>query len=364
MQTLLTVIVGSLDMLRPLLGGDARAMRLAGYATDAAAKGEQLTKQLLSFSRRQMLNPGIRDPNRLIRDFEPLIGRALGEANEIVLDLDPAVGLVRVDPAQFEAAILNLAVNARDAMDGRGTITIATRQVTLGAREAAENPEAEPGAYIAVSVSDTGMGMDAATIARVFEPFFTTKPVGKGSGLGLSLVYGFVKSSDGFVTIDSKPGEGATIRLFLPRVEGAEASPAAGPAAAPEPEHSMAGELILVVEDDPNVLEIVVETLEEFGYATVTATDASEALARLKEDSRIALMFSDIVMPGGMNGAQLAAAAREMRPELKILLTTGYAAGALGPDHATPDDIGILAKPYMPENLAQRVRQLLRPGQS
>jgi signal transduction histidine kinase len=363
-NNLLTVIVGSLDMLRPLLAGDARAERLAGYATDAAAKGEQLTKQLLSFSRRQMLNPGVCDPNRLIRDFEPLIGRALGEANEIVLDLEPAAGPVRVDPAQFESAILNLAVNARDAMAGRGTITIATRQATVGAREAAENPEAVPGVYVAVSVSDTGMGMDAATIARVFEPFFTTKPVGKGSGLGLSLVYGFVKSSDGFVTIDSKPGEGATVRLFLPRVEGVETSPAAHPGAIPEPDYSTAGELILVVEDDPNVLEIVVETLLEFGYTTVTATHAAEALARLKDDPRIALMFSDIVMPGGMNGAQLAGAAREIRPELKILLTTGYAAGALGADHAAPDDIGILAKPYMPENLAQRVKQLLRPQQT
>jgi signal transduction histidine kinase/ActR/RegA family two-component response regulator len=357
-NNLLTVIIGSLDMLRHHVADDERATRLASYATDAAAKGEQLTKQLLAFSRRQMVNPDIRDPNRLIKDFEPLIRRALGEATEIVLDLEPSVGLVRVDPAQFESAILNLAVNARDAMDNMGTITIATRQATVDAREAAETPEANPGAYIIASVSDTGMGMDADTIARVFEPFFTTKPVGKGSGLGLSQVYGFVKSSGGFVTIDSKPDEGATIRLFLPRVEGIETVKAAGPAA-PEPEYSATGELILVVEDDPNVREIVVETLEDFGYETVTAGNATEALDRLKKDCGIALMFSDIVMPGGMNGAQLATAARKLRPELKILLTTGYAAGALSVNHAAADDIGILAKPYLPDDLAQRVTQLL-----
>jgi signal transduction histidine kinase len=359
-NNLLTVIIGSLDMLRHHVAGDERATRLAAYAIDAAAKGEQLTKQLLAFSRRRMINPDIRDPNRLIRDFEPLIRRTLGEANKIALDLEPAVGLVRVDPAQLESAILNLAVNARDAMVNTGTITIATRQVAVGAREVGENPEAKPGAYIVASVSDTGVGMDADTMARVFEPFFTTKPVGKGSGLGLSQVYGFAKSSEGFVTIDSKPNEGTMIRLFLPRVEGVETVSDAGPAAS-EPDYRAAGELILVVEDDLNVLEIVVETLEEFGYATVTAGNAAEALEHLKEDSRIALMFSDIVMPGGMNGAQLAAAARKMRPKLKILLTTGYAAGALGVGHPGPDDIGILNKPYMPEDLAQRVTQLLRP---
>jgi signal transduction histidine kinase/ActR/RegA family two-component response regulator len=357
-NNLLTVIIGSLELLRLQTGMNERAARLTAFAAEAAAKGEQLTKQLLAFSRRQMIDPAVRDPNRLVRDFEPLIRRALGGAVEIVLKLGEPISLVMVDPAQFESAILNLAVNARDAMGGAGTITIATRDVTIDSAYTVDNPEALPGDYAMIAISDTGAGMDAATISRVFEPFFTTKPAGKGSGLGLSQVYGFVKSSEGFVTIKSEPGAGATIELFLPRYEGDE--PVTDAPKQPAAERRTAGEAILVVEDDPAVLEIVIETLHEFGYVTVTATNAEEALERLNGARDIALLFSDVVMPGAMNGAQLAVAARAMRPGLKVLLTTGYAAAALGNDYIMPPGVEILPKPYLPEALAQRIAQLLR----
>jgi signal transduction histidine kinase/CheY-like chemotaxis protein len=361
-NNLLTVIIGSLELLRHNKDADERTLRLTAYAAEAAAKGEQLTKQLLAFSRRGMVDPAIRHPNRLIRDFEPLVGRALGGAIEIVLDLGEPISLVRVDPAQFEAAILNLAVNARDAMDGAGTITIATRAVTIDAACAADNPEAVPGEYAMIALSDTGSGMDGETISRAFEPFFTTKTAEKGSGLGLAQVYGFVKSSEGFVTIESKPGAGATVKLFLPRHEGEETEIDSPSATAPA--WRAAGEAILVVEDDPAVLDIVVETLSEFGYATVTAGTAADALEQLKRHSDIALLFSDIVMPGGMNGAQLAEAARAMRPTLPILLTTGYAAAALGSDYIVPAGTNILTKPYLPDELGQRIDELLKPAKA
>ncbi len=357
-NNLLTVIIGSLDLLRLQSGADERTVRLTAYAAEAAAKGEQLTKQLLAFSRRQMVDPAICNPNRLIRDFEPLIRRALGGAIEIALELQNPISLVTVDPAQFEAAILNLAVNARDAMGGAGQIAIKSRDVNIepGCRD--KTPEAIPGDFVEIAVSDTGIGMDSETISRVFEPFFTTKPAGKGSGLGLSQVYGFAKSSEGFVTIVSSPGAGATIKLFLPRTVGEETRLATAEATAPQ--WQAGNERILVVEDDAAVLEIVIETLREFGYATVTATHAAEALERLKGEPDIALMFSDVVMPGGMNGAQLAEAARALRPDLKVLLTTGYAAAALGDDYIMPAGVEILSKPYLPDTLAQRIGQLLR----
>ncbi len=357
-NNLLTVIIGSLDLLRLQTGMDERAARLTAFAAEAAAKGEQLTKQLLAFSRRQMVDPAICNPNRLIRDFEPLIRRALGGTVEIVLELGEPISLVTVDPAQFEAAILNLAVNARDAMGGAGQITIKSRDVNIEPGCRNTTPEAIPGDFVEIAVCDTGIGMDSETILRVFEPFFTTKPAGKGSGLGLSQVYGFAKSSQGFVTIVSSPGAGATIKLFLPRTEGAETERTTAEAAAPG--RQAGNERILVVEDDAAVLEIVIETLHEFGYVTVTATNAEEALERLNGASDIALLFSDVVMPGAMNGVQLAATARAMRPDLKVLLTTGYAAAALGDDYIMPAGVEILPKPYLPDVLAQRIGQLLR----
>jgi signal transduction histidine kinase/CheY-like chemotaxis protein len=356
-NNLLTVIIGSLEMLKNEHGGDSRSARLTGYAMQAAVKGEKLTKQLLAFSRRQMLDPEVKDPNQLIRDFDGLMHRAMGETIRIVLDLMPGIGAVHVDPAQFESAILNLAVNARDAMGGTGVITIQTRAVPEG-RSAAKSSELASGPYVMIAVSDTGMGMDADTVSRVFEPFFTTKPAGKGSGLGLSQVYGFVSSSRGLVEIESKPGAGTTVRLYLPRVaEDADFVPA------PEPAnripHAKTGEMILVVEDDPGVLAMAVEGLTELGYRVQTARSGPEALKLIRADQKIDLLFSDIVMPDGMNGVELSFEARAVRPTLDILLTSGYAAGALADTGRLPIGVEIIAKPYRLEDLALKVRQIV-----
>jgi signal transduction histidine kinase len=355
-NNLLTVIIGSLDMLKQQHVADPRALRLTNYAMQAAVRGEKLTKQLLAFSRRQILNPELKDPNLLIREFDGLMRRALGETIRIVLDLEPGIGAIRVDPSQCESAILNLAVNARDAMDGVGTITIATRglaEIQLGRR-----PEsAAPGPYVMIAVSDTGIGMDADTVSRVFEPFFTTKPVGKGSGLGLSQVYGFVTASGGFVEIESAPGAGTVMRLYFPQL--ADLAPVAKPEASDPIPQADAGDVILVVEDDAGVLAIAVETLMELGYGVRTAGNAPEALDWLLADEKIDLLFSDIVMPEGMNGVELAIQARGIRPGLKILLTSGHAAQALSDPDTLPAGIYVIAKPYRLEDLAQKVRQLI-----
>jgi CheY-like chemotaxis protein len=315
---------------------------------EAAVKGEKLTKQLLAFSRQQMVNPEVRDPNRLIREFDGLVRRAIGAAIQIELDLEDGIGRVRVDPAQFESAILNLAVNARDAMGGTGRITIRTR--------AARDTE-RPGDYVMVAVSDTGIGMDAETVSRAFEPFFTTKPTGQGSGLGLSQVYGFANSSEGSVKIESAPGEGTTVRLYLPKTDDEPAIPHAEPAA--ETPQGTGSETVLVVEDDPGVLDIVVETLTEWGYGILTAGNSHGALDLIRSGTRIDLLFSDIVMPESLNGIELAIEARRIRPGLPILLTSGYADRALSDQTPLPADIEIIAKPYRLDELARKLREVM-----
>jgi len=349
-NNLLTVIIGSLDMLRQEKGDDPRTARLADYAMEAAVKGEKLTKQLLGFSRRQMINPEVRDPNQLIREFDGLMRRAIGAAIQIDLDLDDRIGRVRVDPAQFESAILNLAVNARDAMDGAGTITIRTRGVS--------DPDRH-GEYVTVAVCDTGTGMDAETLSRVFEPFFTTKPTGKGSGLGLSQVYGFANSSEGWVKIESVPDNGTTVCLYLPKTDEKpsrrhSAGPAAGIPRSPD------GEIVLVVEDDPGVLEIALQTVGDLGYGVLSAVNGREALKLIQSDTRIDLLFSDIVMPGGLNGIELSIETRRIRPDLPILLTSGYAAQNLTNRTPLPDDVEIIVKPYRRDALARKLREVLR----
>ena len=359
-NNLLTVIIGSLDMLGQQHGDSQRAVRLTEYAMQAAVRGEQLTKQLLAFSRRQMVDPQVRDPNRLIRDFEGLLRRAVGEAVQIILDLADGVGAIHVDPAQFESAILNLAVNARDAMDGKGVITIRTRGVAAG-EMAVKGIEAAAGGYVMVALSDTGAGMDAATVSRAFEPFFTTKPSGKGSGLGLSQVYGFVTSSQGFVEIDSTPGQGTTIRLYLPAASGDLVS-ATIPESTESTPLAREGETVLIVEDDPGVLTMAVESLTELGYGVLTAASGPEALQQIRSDARIDVLFSDVVMPGGMNGVEVAFEARRIRPAQNILLTSGYAAGVLSNGGALPEGVGMIGKPYRLDELAQKLRQAIDGG--
>ena len=358
-NNLLTIIVGNLDMIVRAPENRARVERLAKSGLQAARRGAEVTEKLLAFSRRQVLRPQTVNPNRLLKDFQPLLRRAVGETVEVRLDLDAALDPVRLDPGQFESAVLNLAVNARDAMPGGGTLTVTTCNATLGALQLADRPDLAPGAYVLVSVADTGVGMDAATAARAFEPFFTTKDVGKGTGLGLSQVYGFARQAGGHLKVETAPGRGTTIALYLPR-SCEQAAPAPTEAGLPL-RRAANGEVVLVVEDEPGVLEMAVESLGELGYRTLTAEHAAAALERLRGPERIDILFSDVVMPGGMNGVQLSVEARRLRPGLRVLLTSGYTASALS-DQGVPPDLPLLGKPYLREELAEKLHLVMAQG--
>jgi PAS domain S-box-containing protein len=356
-NNLLTVIVGGLDMMIRRPDQPERVARLAQAAMTAARRGEQLTQQLLAFSRRQLLHPQTLNPNRLLLDFKGLAMRAAGEAIELELELDPAVDPIRIDPAQFESAILNLVVNARDAMPNGGRIKITTRTVRRDTKDVAGRG-LSPGQYVIVAVADEGEGMNSETLARVFEPFFTTKEVGKGSGLGLAQVYGFARSAGGDVVINSAPGVGTQVKLYFPRSTDTVSEEVQVTTGKVPLRRAARGETVLLVEDDEQVLGMAIESLEELHYKVIVARNAREALEHLKGPDRIDILFSDVVMPGGMNGAQLAVEARRLRPELKILLTSGYVAEQ-GADHGIGVDVPVLNKPYRREELARQLRLVL-----
>jgi CheY-like chemotaxis protein len=295
----------------------------------------------LAFSRRQRLNPLTVDLNTLIADFAPLMRQAVGEAVSIELALASEPLPAHLDPAQFESALLNLAVNARDAMEGEGQLSIAATAV------GGDDPK------IVVTVHDTGEGMDADVASRIFEPFFTTKEIGKGSGLGLSQVYGFVRQSGGEISVKSAPGQGAMFKIQLPLSRAALSERGGGGEAGPTARGS---ERVLVVEDDPAVLAVAVETLEGLGYQVTTANTAASALKRLKGRKVFDLLFSDVVMPGGVNGVELAHLAREARPGLKVLLTSGY----VGDEAAFwANEFPLIDKPYLAPALASKIRAVL-----
>ncbi len=348
-NNLLTVVIGALDMILRSPDDAARRQKMGEAALAAARRGERLTHQLLAFSRRQTLRPEPVDLNALIRQSDPLLRRAVGEAIDYRLKLKRGGARVIVDPAQFEAALLNLIVNARDAVaeagaNEGGTITVQTRTCRI---EAGEVTDVQPGDYVCVSVSDTGPGMDAETMRRVFEPFFTTKAVGKGTGLGLSQVYGFARQSGGGVRLDSKPGEGATVDIYLPPAgrESEDRVPSAATATAPA---TTAGRLLLV-EDDPGVAAIALDLLSAHGLDVATAENGPEALTQL-ENGRFDIMLTDVVMPGGMSGIDLARRAAALYPTLRILLASGYAGDDVDADlsgAAWP----LLRKPYSGDEL-------------
>ena len=359
-NNLLTVIVGGLDMMLRKPENTERVVRLAEAAMNAARRGEQLTQQLLAFSRRQMLRPQTLNPNRLLIDFRPLAERAAGGAVEVVFDLDPALDPIRIDPAQFEAAILNLVVNARDAMEGSGSrIVVRSRNVHLDTAAVADRG-VPPGGFVEVSVTDRGSGMAPETQARVFEPFFTTKEVGKGTGLGLSQVYGFTRSAGGFVGIDTEIGVGTTFRLLFPRSTDpvGEEIGVGGVGSLPL-RRAIEGDTVLLVEDDEQVLGMAVESLEELHYRVVVARNAAEALVQLQGIARIDILFSDVMMPGGMNGLELALEARRLRPGLKVLLTSGYVANLDEGQVLGSGDTPVLNKPYRRDELARSLRLVL-----
>ena len=339
-NNLLTVVLGNIDIMSRKAEDEARRTRRIEAVRQAAERGRDLTRQLLAFSRRQHLSPVTISVNALIGDFAALMRQAVGESVTLDVDLSDQPLYAHVDATQLETALLNLAVNARDAMPEGGRLRISTR------------PD---DGHVAIEVADTGVGMSAEVRERVFEPFFTTKEVGKGSGLGLSQVYGFVRQSDGDLQLRSAPGEGAT---FILRLAASDPDKAV---VEPEPKVvALEGghEHVLLVEDDPTVLSLTTDMVAGLGYRVTSATNAAEALAVLHADTSIDLMFSDVVMPGGVSGVSLARTARELRPKLKVLLTSGYVGE--GPALIT-DEFPLLDKPYELHALAARLRKLLDP---
>ncbi len=354
-NNLLTVIIGNIDFLESEAGDNPRLRKLTATIRRSAERGSRLTTQLLAFSRRQPLRPETCNLNALIIDFDVLIKRAVGEPVAVRSNLHPGLWPCNVDPAQFEASMLNLIVNARDAMPSGGQLSIETKNVVIAADDPTIGDDITPGQFVMISISDTGTGMPPETIERAFEPFFTTKEVGKGSGLGLSQLYGFVRQSGGTVKIESKMGSGTTVAVYLPRA--LRGAPHVEPAA---PQAKIKGsETVLVVEDDPDVLDIAVETLTDLGYRILVAYDGVEAMSILERDEPIDLLFTDIVMPYGISGIQLARQARKLRQDIKVLLTSGYTMQTLSAEYGAEKEFTIIGKPYRQAELAQHVRRAL-----
>jgi signal transduction histidine kinase/ActR/RegA family two-component response regulator len=355
-NNLLLVIMGNLELIGRAVSGDERLARFVATAHKGAARGAQLTSQLLAFARRQTLRPEIRPINELINEFDVLATRMLGESVTVDFDLAPEAGACEIDPAQFGSALLNLVVNARDAMPGGGALTVRSGNLVVDARTAARHADARSGNYVVVEVSDTGTGMPPEVIERATEPFFTTKEVGRGTGLGLSQVYGFVRQSGGFLTISSAPGAGTTIHIHLPQV-------VANAPEAEQPAGMEAGSgLILIVEDDTDVRDLVVMQLQDLGYTSLVAASGPEALAILEapDTPAIDLLITDVVMPGGMNGVTLVWKARALRPGLQALLTSGYVAGGVpGTSEAEVAGLPLLSKPYDQADLARAIQKAL-----
>ena len=361
-NNLLTGIIGSLDLLR-LRAGQGRVDEIGRYvdaAQGAAARAAALTHRLLAFSRRQTLDPRPTDVNRLLAGFEDLIRRTVGPG--IAVEIASALDLwpVCVDGGQLENAVLNLCINARDAMPGGGRLLIATANERVDA-DAARNRALPPGDYVAVRVRDEGTGMSPEIASRAFDPFFTTKPIGQGTGLGLSMVYGFARQSGGEVRIVSAVGCGTTVHLTLPRDEHGLLDPGLAPAAARDAV-APTDATLLVVDDEPTVRALVTEVLRDFGYAAIEAGDGAAALAALRGGTPIDLLVTDLGLPGGMNGRELADAARSIRPGLRVLFITGYAENALGDGALDDPRVQVLPKPFAMDDLAGHVRALLALG--
>ena len=358
-NNLLQGIGGCLDMMdrRIAQGRSAEVARYLPPARQAIDRASHLTSRMLAFARRQTLQPRSVDPDRLIRGMEELLRRTLGPAVELSLSLHDGVWSILCDPNQLENALLNVAINARDAMPQGGSLRIATEDRMVAEAEAAE--DAPPGPYVAIAVTDTGTGMTPAVMERMFDPFFTTKPTGQGTGLGLSQLYGFVRQSGGFVRVRSAPGQGTTITLHLPRhrvtTPGESAAPAPAPTAPPGP--AAEGARVLVIEDEPGVRAVISEALHDLGCTVLEADDGTAGWQIVQSDAPLDLLITDVGLPG-MNGRQVADAARAARPSLPVLIITGYAGAALA-DLSLPPGMQLLRKPFALEDLAPVVVALL-----
>jgi PAS domain S-box-containing protein len=354
-NNLLHVISGNLHLLGQYVSGNAEAEKRVRIALDAVVRSAKLSSQLLAFARRQPLSPKVINLGRFISEMEDIIRKAVGEGVTVATVIDDGLWNTLIDPSNLENALLNMAINARDAMEGQGRLTIEAANVDLDSDYAAAHAGVTPGHYVMVAVTDTGSGMSAEVIDKAFEPFFTTKPVGRGTGLGLSMVYGFVKQSGGHITIESEVGRGSAIKLYLPRSvqcedtsSGLESIPASG-----------GNEMILVAEDDESVRETVVAMLSELGYRVLKAKDAQSALSIIESGMPIDLLFTDVIMPGPLKSTELARTARERMPNLAVLFTSGYTDEALGGPGRLDDPVELLRKPYSRDALARKLRHTL-----
>ncbi|KEZ17509.1 Histidine kinase,histidine kinase,Response regulator receiver domain protein precursor [Sphingobium yanoikuyae] len=359
-NNMLAVVIGSLDMARRRLPAniDRRISNGLDNATEGAQRAAQLTARLLAFSRQQPLAPQSTDVNKLVGGMSDMLRRTIGERVRVESVLAGGLWRASIDPGQLEAAILNLCVNGRDAMPDGGRLTVETGNAYLDDAYAAAHAEVIPGQYVLVSVTDSGTGMTPDVVERAFDPFFTTKGVGKGTGLGLSQVFGFVRQSHGHVKIYSEPGQGSTIKIYLPRHYGVPVADPVAPAIALDLPRAQGDEIILVVEDEDRVRHMSVDSLRELGYTIVQAADGEQALAMLAIEPRVDLLFTDIVMPG-INGRILADRARADRPELRVLYTTGYTRNAIVHNGMLDPGVAFLAKPFTMDQLAGKVRQVL-----
>ena len=359
-NNLLAVIVGSMEIIRAGFEGGgklprAKILRLLKASEVATDRATRLTQQLLAFARRSTLQLSIVTLDEVIVGCEPFLRRALGETISLHLRFQPGLWSCRIDAAQFEAAILNLIVNARDAMTIGGEVEIETSNLVVDAVEARRSTELTMGPYVLVRVRDTGTGMAPDVAAHAFEPFFTTKEVGKGTGLGLSQVYGFIKQSGGHITVDTKPGIGTTFSLYLPRCD--QAKPTCENTVEATDAAPTGSETVLVVEDNPEVLELALTTISDLGYRVLSALDGPSALDIIRREQQIDLLFSDIVMSGGMNGFELISKARAINRSLKAVVASGYA-NVHRPGTDRPD-VPLLLKPYRRADLARCIRRAL-----
>tara|TARA_R110000751_G_scaffold234229_9_gene335764 strand:- start:53668 stop:55209 length:1542 start_codon:yes stop_codon:yes gene_type:complete len=357
-NNLLTVITGNLELLEMQIDA-AGQLELLHEAQAAAELGANLTEQLLAFARRSVLQPEIVDINGLIRKLSTLLERTLGGHISFSMSLAADLWDSRVDPGQIESALLNLAVNSRDAMQSNGSLVIETSNIIIDQQFSADEVDVDPGEYIRISVSDTGTGMSEDVVQKVFEPFFTTKQAGHGTGLGLSMVYGFAKQSGGNVTVYSETGIGTTVSIYLPRHAGeAERSMLEADSTKTETQQGN-GELLLVVEDDSRVRRLALERLKVLNYRTIAAKNGTEALELLDTTPGIDLVFTDLVMPGGVSGYDVADHVHQQYPHIGVLLTSGYAEDLIHSDKLSEHSIRLLRKPYRQAELAKLLREAL-----
>jgi len=351
-NNLLTIVIGNAEALMESLPGDHELRSLAETAMEAAERGAELTSRLLAFARRQPLDPQPVDVNDLVSNMHDMLRRTLGQQVDIQMNRASGLWDALIDAPQLESALLNLSINARDAMPEGGTLTIETENVSFGPNDGIGSIDVKPGKYVMIAITDTGTGMRPEVLARVFEPFFTTKDVGKGSGLGLSMVFGFVTQSKGHIDIQSEVGTGTCIKLYLPKADTIAKSPTQKIVDLSIPRGC---ETILYVEDDEQVRKHVTAQLKSLGYKVINASNGFEAIGLLEQvEDYFDLLFTDIMMPGGMNGRQLADQAKMLRPSLPILFVSGFSA-----DASAQRGTHLLSKPFRLGDMARKIRQVL-----